>query len=113
MNTLIEITNITMLNEILGVSKPRHPLVTIVDLSKAEIPEQTDNVRAVLNFYCITLKRGCSDALQYGRGYYDFQEGTLIAMGPGQVIGMESDASERKLEGFALYFHPDLLIKHN
>ena len=47
--------------------------------------------------------------LRYGCNYYDYQEGTLVFLAPGQVIGVEDDGKVYQPQGMALVFHPDLL----
>lgn len=83
-----------------------HPLVSIVDLGKAS-PRQFRRLR--YEFYTVFLKKiHCGD-LRYGLNYYDYEEGTLIFLAPGQVIG-ESKDEYYQPQGTALVFHPDLLL---
>lgn len=83
-----------------------HPLVSVVDLSKAEM-RQTKNM--YLGLYFVMLKGvECGD-LRYGKQYYDYQEGTLVFFAPGQVVSVENDGELYKPNGYALVFHPDLL----
>lgn len=83
-----------------------HPLVSIIDLSKAE-PRQFRRMR--YNFYTIFLKEiKCGD-LRYGCNYYDYDEGTLIFLAPGQVIGENKDEYYQP-KGHALVFHPDFIL---
>ncbi len=83
-----------------------HPLVGIVDLSKAS-PRQAS--RMYFGFYTVFLKEiKCGD-LRYGRHTYDYQEGTLVFIGPGQVVSVDSKGETYQPKGFALVFHPDLL----
>jgi AraC family transcriptional regulator, transcriptional activator of pobA len=51
----------------------------------------------------------CGD-LRYGKEYYDYQEGTLVFMSPGQVFTVENDGELYQPKGHALVFHPDLLL---
>lgn len=82
-----------------------HPLVSIIDLSKAE-PRQFRRMQ--YNFYTIFLKEiKCGD-LRYGCNYYDYDEGTLIFLAPGQVIGENKDEYYQP-QGHALVFHPDFI----
>lgn len=84
----------------------RHPLISIVDLSKAN-PRQ----HYIMNygFYTVFLKDiKCGD-LRYGCNYYDYQEGTLVFVAPGQVIGVENNGEVFQPYGYALVFHPDLI----
>ena len=83
-----------------------HPLVSVVDLSKAA-PRQGS--RMYFGFYTIFLKDvNCGDMV-YGRQTYDYQEGTLVFLAPGQVAGMNSNGETYQPKGYALVFHPDLL----
>jgi AraC family transcriptional activator of pobA len=82
-----------------------HPLVSVIDFSKAQ-PRQL--ARANYGFYTVFLKEiKCGD-LRYGCNYYDYQEGTLVFIAPGQVIGENNDEYYQP-KGYALIFHPDLI----
>ncbi len=83
-----------------------HPLVSVVDLSKAS-PRQGS--RMYFGFYTVFLKElKCGD-MQYGRHTYDYQEGTLVFLAPGQVAGMNSNGETYQPKGYALIFHRDLI----
>jgi AraC-like DNA-binding protein len=83
-----------------------HPLVSVIDLSKAS-PRQ--HARMMYGFYTVFLKEiKCGD-LRYGCNYYDYQEGTLVFLAPGQIIGIENDGEFFQPKGYALVFHPDLI----
>jgi AraC family transcriptional regulator, transcriptional activator of pobA len=83
-----------------------HPLVSVVDLSKAS-PRQGS--RMYFGFYTIFLKDVKCGDLVYGRHTYDYQEGTLVFIGPGQVAGVNSNGETYQPKGYALVFHPDLI----
>lgn len=83
-----------------------HPLVSVVDLSKAS-PRQGG--RMYFGFYTIFLKEVVCGDLMYGRHTYDYQEGTLVFLAPGQVAGVVSKGEPYQPKGYALVFHPDLL----
>lgn len=83
-----------------------HPLVSVVDLSKAN-PRQGSKM--YFGFYTIFLKDVKCGDLVYGRHTYDYQEGTLVFMAPGQVAGMNSNGETYQPKGYALVFHPDLI----
>jgi AraC-like DNA-binding protein len=83
-----------------------HPLVSVVDLSKAD---KRYNYRQNFGFYTVFLKDiKCGD-LKYGCNYYDYEEGTLVFVGPGQVIGTENKDNEFQPKGYVLIFHQDLI----
>lgn len=84
-----------------------HPLVSIVDLEKADPREAR---KLSYGFYTIFLKKiHCGD-LRYGLDKYDYEEGTLIFLAPGQVIGENLKGHYYQPQGLALVFHPDLLV---
>ena len=83
-----------------------HPLVSVVDLSKAN-PRQGS--RMYFGFYTIFLKDVKCGDMVYGRHTYDYQEGTLVFLAPGQVAGMNSNGETYQPKGYALVFHPDLI----
>ena len=83
-----------------------HPLVSVVDLSKAN-PRQGS--RMYFGFYTIFLKDVKCGDLVYGRHTYDYQEGTLVFLAPGQVAGLNSNGETYQPKGYALVFHPDLI----
>lgn len=84
----------------------KHPLVSVVDLSKAD-PRQGS--RMYFGFYTIFLKDVKCGDLVYGRNTYDYQEGTLVFLAPGQVAGVNSNGEFYQPKGYALVFHADLI----
>jgi AraC family transcriptional regulator, transcriptional activator of pobA len=82
-----------------------HPLVSVVDLSKAA-PRQLR--RMSYGFYVVFLKEiKCGD-LKYGISNYDYEEGTLVFLAPGQVIGSHGEDFYQP-QGLALVFHADFI----
>lgn len=82
-----------------------HPLVSVVDLSKAA-PRKLR--RMSYGFYVVFLKEiKCGD-LKYGINNYDYDEGTLVFLAPGQVIGSAGEDYYQP-QGLALVFHADLI----
>lgn len=89
----------------------RHPSVSVIDFSKAN-PRSwggEKNVRLQFGLYCIFLKDVKCGDLKYGRNYYDYQEGTLVFVAPGQALEIENDGKVYQPMGHALVFHPDLI----
>lgn len=87
-------------------SETLHPLVSVVDLQKAD-PRKLKKMR--YGFYTVFLKQIYCGDLRYGLGNYDYEEGTLIFLAPGQVIG-ENKNEQYQPQGTALVFHPDFII---
>ncbi|KAA9347861.1 helix-turn-helix domain-containing protein [Larkinella humicola] len=87
-------------------NETRHPLVSVVDLSKAD---PRPGSRMFFGFYTIFLKDVKCGDLVYGRHTYDYQEGTLVFLAPGQVAGVNSNGEMYQPKGYALVFHPDII----
>lgn len=92
-------------NEHLGV-ETLHPLVNVVDMS--ELPEIRHSLKR-FGFYCIFLKQLDCGTVLYGRSKYDYREGALICVAPGQVAGADDGSVTTNAKGWILMFHPDLL----
>ncbi len=92
-------------NKLRGVPT-QHPLVSVIDLSTAApIPARPFR----FGLYAIFLKEQKCGEIKYGRNYYDFQEGTLVFVAPGQVIEVQPKVDNFVPSGWALLFHPDLI----
>ena len=105
MEEIVKIETVAQYNNMRGV-ETLHPLVTVIDLSKARpIPAKTFN----FGLYAIYLKELHCGELRYGRSNYDYQEGTLVFIGPGQVMGVQPKVKTFEPKGWALLFHPDLV----
>ncbi len=100
------IQSITEVHRLMGLPKPQHPLIGIVDLSKLKNDSGIDAV--LFDLYVISLKRGC-DKLHYGQQQYDFDEGLMAFMSPGQILRGEEKGVPSNLEGWMLFIHPDFL----
>lgn len=105
MEAIVKLDTIATYNNMRGV-ETLHPLVTMIDLSKANpLPAQTFN----FGLYAIYLKELKCGELKYGRSHYDYQEGTLVFIAPGQVVAVQPKVKTFEPKGWALLFHPDLI----
>lgn len=86
-----------------------HPLVTVLDLSEGDWGARKEVEAVRYHFYAVFLKQGQQCELKYGRQNYDYQDGTLVFLGPGQIVNIAHIPSDYKPAGHALLFHPDLL----
>lgn len=83
-----------------------HPLVSVIDFSKAS-PRRLR--RTYFGFYLVLLKDVQCGDLRYGKNTYDYQEGTLIFIAPGQMIGSDGGEEWYQPKGHGIVFHPDLI----
>jgi len=90
-----------------------HPLVTVIDFSRSKPWSwpggDSKSIKVNYGLYCIFLKEiKCGD-IKYGCNYYDYQEGSLIFISPGQIVEVEDFGQNFQPKGYALLFHPDLI----
>lgn len=105
---ILYIKSISQLHEIAGFEKPTHPLITIIDVSKWEIPKSYVGLKTTSSLYSVGLKdKSCG--LQYGRNSYDFDEGVLFFTAPDQVQSITKAQEINEVHGWMLFFHPDLI----
>ena len=83
-----------------------HPLVSVLDFSRAA-PRRLR--RYYFGFYMVLLKDVTCGDLRYGKHTYDYQEGTLIFLAPGQVLGTQEGEELYQPKGHGIIFHPDLI----
>ncbi|MFX1707266.1 helix-turn-helix transcriptional regulator [Chitinophaga sp. CC14] len=100
------IKSITEIHRLMGLPKPHHPLISILDLKG--LKSDPDIHAVIFDLYVISMKRGC-DNLFYGQQKYDFDEGLMAFMSPGQVLRGEENGVPPDLEGWMLFIHPDFL----
>lgn len=93
----------------IGLPKPKHPLVSLINASNTPIDLTRLPQNHVLSFYKISYKPKLSGRLKYGQSYYDFDEGGLLFASPGQIIGNDDNESIVYSE-YALLIHPDFLL---
>ena len=105
MNDIIDLKTIHDYNQFLGL-ETLNPLVTMIDFKRVSVLKH--RVKC-FGFYGIFLKEKIHGPLTYGRNRYDYDEGTLVFVGPGQVAGINDGGQTVNPEGLALVFHPDLL----
>lgn len=102
----VEKVNIDAYNKYMGV-ETLHPLVSIINFSKlSPIHRFLFNI----DFYAVFLKETKNGILTYGRQYYDYQEGSIVCISPGQVVGAEATDEIFQPQGWGLLFHPDLIV---
>lgn len=83
-----------------------HPLVSVLDFSKSH-PRRLR--KTYFGFYLLILKDVVCGDLRYGKNTYDYQEGTLVFIGPGQIFGTSSGEELYQPKGYGVVFHPDLI----
>jgi len=105
----LHIRSIAEFHRLRALPGPVHPLVSVLRFE--DMKQHADQPKSwVLGFYAIALKRNFHARLKYGQQVYDFDEGIMTFMAPGQKIGIESDPQEAiEHSGWLLIFHEDFL----
>ncbi len=106
------IQSISELHRMMGLSKPLHPLISLINMDEVKASESERDITFVLNFYGISLKRNVQGKLKYGQGYYDFDEGVLAMTEPYQILSVGRDENY-KVSGWWLVFHPDFILNYS
>jgi AraC family transcriptional activator of pobA len=104
-----QFNSISDLHRVLGLPKPLHPLVSLVNNAEIAIEKDQLPESFLLNFYKISYKIGLRGKIRYGQGYYDFDEGGLVFTSPNQVLAVTDDA---EYLGHTLLIHPDFIRNH-
>lgn len=103
------IKTIKEFHQVRHLPKPEHPLISVVDYSMIDHKEN-DPRSVTLDFYSISLKRNSALKIRYGQQQYDFDEGVMFFMAPGQVFGIEINPNTpTQHSGWILLIHPDFL----
>lgn len=107
---LIRIKTISEYHKIMGLAKPEHPLVSVINFEDMKRRYQEGPVNFVYEFYSVSLKRNFNGNIKYGQQQYDFDEGIMFFISPGQVLGIEKAKNEALTHsGWLLLIHPDFL----
>lgn len=85
-----------------------HPLISLIDFSKVNAPF-SDHTHFYYGVYAIFLKETICGELRYGRNKYDYDEGSLVFVSPGQLLEIIRNPEVTNRKGWALLFHPDLI----
>ncbi|MFT3822552.1 MAG: helix-turn-helix transcriptional regulator [Chitinophagaceae bacterium] len=94
-----------------GLSQPEHPLISVINFEDIGHNEESP-AHLVLDFYSIALKRHPGARIKYGQQQYDFDEGVMFFIAPGQVFSIEMGKDVNKIRsGWILLVHPDFLWK--
>ncbi|ASK29054.1 AraC family transcriptional regulator [Chryseobacterium sp. T16E-39] len=109
-NAPFKISSISELHQILNVSKPLHPLISLVDNRAMSVNKEMLNRNFVLNFYKISYKFSENGKMGYGQGYYDFNEGGMMFTAPNQILSTEENA---EYHGYTLFIHPDFIRNYS
>lgn len=109
-NQPLRVNTISLYHKVMGLPAPEHPLVSLLNFEDIKRLPDNKPIHIVIDFYPIGLKKNFNARLKYGQQEYDFDEGFLTFMSPGQVLKIEvEDDEELKHSGWLLLIHPDFI----
>lgn len=104
------IKSITEYHHWLGLPKPEHPLISVIDLQSFKRPNKEELVRVIFDFYSVSVKKNFNAKMRYGQQPHDFDEGVLFCMAPGQVLSIQFEKGAiHEPSGWMILIHPDFL----
>lgn len=104
----LKIDTISAYHRFMGLPQPEHPLISVINFETIRHRPGETPTSLVNNFYSIALKRNFNGKLRYGQQTYDFDEGMMVFIAPGQVLTIDTD-EPLKHSGWLLLVHPDFL----
>jgi AraC family transcriptional activator of pobA len=109
MNT---IKSVSAFHKLLSLPEPKHPLVSMINLSESIFLDDDTWKGFVNRFYCVALKRNAKGKIRYGQQHYDYDKGVLSFTAPNQVQYLDVQTMDCDSNGYLLVFHEDFLLKH-
>ena len=106
-NKVQRIKTISEYHKSRGLSAPLHPLISLIDYRSIKHSPETSKVSWVNDFFLIALKKNIDGKFRYGQQDYDFDEGTMFFIAPGQVFRIEVNQDLPDRSGWMLLIHPD------
>jgi len=103
----VHFRSLSVLHEAMGISAPLHPLISIIDYGETRFDPKTFENGTKSDFYKISFKTEFNGKIRYGQGYYDFENGGMSFVSPGQILRMDNE--EADYSGMSLHIHPDFI----
>ena len=110
MEEIIHIKSIAQVYQFFKGEKAKHPLITVIR-KWPQTGLDMNKIKFRSDLYYIAVKRDISGSFKYGRSAYDYQEGSMVFISPGQVVTFSMGKPEAEPHGWTILFHPDLIRK--
>ena len=107
------ISSISEYHKLRGLPAPEHPLVSLIHYADMKPMPEHNPISWIYDFYSIGLKKNLGGKIIYGQQVYDFDEGTMFFIAPGQVFKIEVHPSVQERTGWVLLIHPDFLWNYS
>ncbi len=108
MNKIGHIRTLSEFHRTRRLEPPAHPLISVIDYARVDILPELRDLSWRFDFYFISLKRNLTGKIRYGQQTYDFDEGVMFFIGPGQVFRIDREPDPLlERSGWMLLIHPD------
>ncbi|HEX2935603.1 MAG TPA: helix-turn-helix transcriptional regulator [Bacteroidales bacterium] len=109
-NTPIRLESLSEAHHTMGLPKPQHPLISILNNLDNKRELNFPSGTHILGYYKISYKPKFDGKIKYGQTFYDFNEGGLLFAAPNQILGCSSDGQTNQTSSYySLLLHPDFL----
>ncbi|UII19874.1 helix-turn-helix domain-containing protein [Fulvivirga ligni] len=110
MSKIERVKSISEFHRVKGLPEPEHPLISVVNYADLQADDTIGDTSWVYDFYTISIKRNINGKIYYGQQEYDFDEGVMFFIAPGQVLKISQRvAGSSNKTGWMLLVHPDFL----
>ena len=103
------ISTISEYHQALGLSKPEHPLISVINLADIKRVPGYVTISLIFDFYVIALNFTVDARVRYGQQDYDFDQGIISFMSPNQVFTIEYNDEDSLPSGWLIAIHPDFI----
>jgi len=104
----LTIKTISEFHQLRGLPKPEHPLISVVNIEDITGLNLSSD-QFIFDFYSISVKRTPGINYKYGQQDYDFDNGVMFFLAPGQIVGVSISQNILDQSGWILHIHPDFL----
>ena len=81
----VRIKTISEFHKLNFLPPPDHPLISVADYAKVAAAKKDNPLQPIVSdYYSVSVKRGLSGKMRYRQQEYDFDEGVMYFMAPGQ-----------------------------
>ena len=105
---LQRVKTLNQYHQLMGLPSPEHPLISVIDSELICDFQGKEMLSFVFDFYAIAIKRDFKGKMRYGQQIYDFDEGMMSFVAPGQVFSFENEVNV-PMKGTLILVHPDFL----
>lgn len=102
------IKTISEYHQLRNLPRPQHPLVSVINFEDIKPGKDDEPKNLTQHFYSIALKRMVNGRVKYGQQEYDFNEGVLFFIAPGQVYSIDA-REDFQHSGWLILIYPDFL----